>query len=141
MKVYLWLVKKKKLYIQYMSSLAISSMEAFTGLSVTAREILRKLNQFSELGYSWDDRGAEPPSSDVINRAAAFLVTADEQGLPIYFTAPGPNGEVLLEYKKSNLSAEIYFEPLGTPEMILYTGPDQTYAGQLDMTKLIGHLK
>ena len=108
-------------------------------LSVKAKEILHKLYRFRQLLPNWDGNQASVPGEDIINKAADLLITADEYDLPIYFTAPGPNGELVLEYKYNDLMAEVFFEEDKNIEMILYTGKDQIYAGDFDLKNLITH--
>jgi hypothetical protein len=43
----------------------------------------------------------------------------------------GPNGEIVLEYKNGQNSAEVFFERNNSSEMLLYKGDVQIYAGQL----------
>lgn len=108
-------------------------------LSLKAKEILHKLYRFRQLQTNWDGNQASAPEEDVINNAVDLLITADEYDLPIYFTAPGPNGELVLEYKNNDITAEVFFEEEKKTEMILYNGKDQSYIGDFDLIKLINH--
>ncbi len=96
---------------------------------------------------NWDGNGAAAPSEKVLNVAINFLTSADEYDLPVYFTAPGPNGEIVLEYKNGKNTAEIFFEEDNIPEMILYTEKEQVYAGTIQLSQgiqlnqLINHLQ
>lgn len=110
-------------------------------LSTKAKEILRKIYQFKSLAHNWDGMDAIPPNDRVITDAVNFLTAADEFDLPIYFTAPGPNGEIVLEYKIGNKTAEVYFEGDNNSEMILYNDKIQVYSGEVTLTKLIEHLR
>lgn len=80
-------------------------------LSEEAREVLSKIKTFSQLRENWDSYGAEPPSKAALQNALSFVKTLDRQRLPVFFTAPGPNGEVLVELKTNHKSVEITFEP------------------------------
>lgn len=109
--------------------------------SAKAKEFLRKINSYKNLSQNWDNNGAVPPASELILKASTFIQVGDEFDLPLYFTAPGPNGEIIIEYKNSTNAAEIFFNEDSSEEMILYSGNEQTYAGGLDMNLLFQHLK
>ena len=99
----------------------------------------KKLRGFLNLLTNWDGNDAIPPDAEIVDVAIKFLRKMDEFDLPIDFSAPGPNGEILLEYRRLDLSAEIYFEPNGETEMITYRGDVQEYAGKVDIDILIEH--
>jgi hypothetical protein len=81
---------------------------------------IMKIKSFSNLQPNWDSYGAEVPSSISMNNSIDFIYQLDDRELQPYFVAPGNNGEVLVEYKKENRAAEIYFNPDGTNELLLF---------------------
>lgn len=93
-------------------------------LSDDAREMLSKIRSFSSLNSSWDSYGAEPPSTVAVGNAFSFVRAIDRKREPVYFTAPGPNGEILVELKRGNRSVEITFEPDGTSTYAKFLGDD-----------------
>lgn len=118
------------------SSIKLKSRITLSELSPASKEIVKKLYQFKDLKDNWDGAGAIPPQTEVIENAISFLITMDEIELPAYFVAPGPNGEILLEYKNENHSAEVYFEENNDPEMIIYHNKEQVYTGGVDKLQL-----
>lgn len=46
----------------------------------------------------------------------------DREGVPFFFTAPGPNGEIMLELKRMNRAAEIYFYADAPSDFVLFEG-------------------
>jgi hypothetical protein len=60
--------------------------------------------------------------------------------LPLYFIAPGPNGEIVVEFKSGQNMAEIFFNEDGTEEMLLYKGKEQKFSGQPVLPLLVKHL-
>jgi len=108
-------------------------------LSSKAKATLHRLYSFKQLKLNWDGNGALVPEEEVIQTAANFLFLLDEYDLPIYFTAPGPNGEIVLEYKNDQNSAEVFFERDNFSEMLLYNGDLQIYAGKVEKKMLIDH--
>ncbi len=69
-----------------------------------------------------DSYDAKKPSLSAISSAQRFLMDYRRLDLPCYFTSPGVNGEVVLEFKAGNKSAEIYFNPDGSPDFYFYDG-------------------
>lgn len=96
--------------------------KTFSTLSESARQMITKANSFKSLQDNWDSHGAVAPSSENIERAISFIKHADKNLLPFYFTAPGPNGELVVEFKKGNKEAAAYFNPDGSTELAMNEG-------------------
>jgi hypothetical protein len=126
-------------YMIASGSIQIQTQQYMPELSSKAKATLHRLYSFKQLKLNWDGNGALVPEEEVIQTAANFLFLLDEYDLPIYFTAPGPNGEIVLEYKNDQNSAEIFFESDNFSEMLLYTGNVQIYAGKVEKKLLIDH--
>ncbi|MCX6136373.1 MAG: hypothetical protein NTV54_02630 [Ignavibacteriales bacterium] len=73
-------------------------------------DAIGKLKSFSRLQENWDGYGALPPQQDTIEQAISFVKALDRGGEPVYFAAPGPNGEILVELKKGNRTVEVTIE-------------------------------
>ncbi len=82
-------------------------------------KIINKVNGFKHLGENWDSYGALPPTTETIEQAIRFIKKADKNILPFYFSAPGPNGELVIEFRSGNREAAAYFNPEATTELIL----------------------
>lgn len=126
-------------YMIASGSIRIQTQQYMPELSSKAKATLHRLYSFKQLKVNWDGDGALVPNEGVIKNAANFLFLLDEYDLPIYFTAPGPNGEIVLEYKNGQNSAEVFFETDNFSEMLLYKGDVQIYAGKVDVQLLIDH--
>ena len=122
-------------------SIRLQSIPYLSQPSVKAREMIKKILQYKYLPPGWDGESAEPPNMEIISKAIAFIASADEFDLPFYFTAPGPNGEIIVEFKSNTKTGEIYFNEDGSTEMILYNGNDQVYANQINMDLLTQNLR
>ncbi|MER3525228.1 MAG: hypothetical protein C4326_14580 [Ignavibacteria bacterium] len=101
-------------------------------LTDRAREILSRIKSFSRLRENWDSYGAQQLSNVAIQNAFAFVAMADRLRLPLFFTAPGPDGEILVELQSSNKSIEITFEPDGTAFYAKFIGVDCVEEGTLE---------
>lgn len=130
---------RMKTVLSIENSTRIVPKEYYGLLSTKASKQEKKLRGFLNLPTNWDGNDAIPPDAEIVDVAIKFLRKMDEFDLPIDFSAPGPNGEILLEYRRLDLSAEIYFEPNGETEMITYRGDVQEYAGKVDIDILIEH--
>jgi len=125
-------------YMFASGSIRIQTQQYMPELSSKAKATLHRLYSFKQLKVNWDRNAALVPKEEVIKNAANFLFLLDEYDLPIYFTAPGPNGEIVLEYRNGQNSAEVFFEADNFSEM-LYKGDEQIYAGKVEQKLLIDH--
>jgi len=126
-------------YIPQNGSIQLLEVSYLSRPSDKAREIIRKIYHYKYLPAGWDESGGDPPSEKTINDAIGFSEIADEYDLPFYFTAPGPNGEIVIEFKSLDKAAEVYFDEDGLSEMILYAGKEQVYAGVVQIKALVNH--
>lgn len=104
----------------------------FSPLSDTAKQFISKLLSLRSLETNWDTYGAVPPSKENIYRAIELVYKADKNLLPLYFVAPGPNGEVVVEFRHGNREAAAYFNTDGSTELILNEGNHFVLEGTLE---------
>ena len=83
---------------------------------------MNKIVGFDRLDSNWDSYGAVTPSAEVIEAAISFVRKADTNLLPFYFAAPGPNGEVVVEFRRGRREASAYFNPDRSTELIMTDG-------------------
>jgi hypothetical protein len=110
----------------------VSSITFFSPLSSIAKEFISKVKTFASLNDNWDSYGAVPPSGENVDRAISFIKKADGNLLPLYFVAPGPNGEIVIEFNKNNKEAAAYFHPDGSTELLLHEGDNYVLEGTLE---------
>lgn len=110
-----WFVKRRN-YVAP-NSTVFPDITVFSGDII---DLLQKLNSFTSLKYNWDSYGAIPPSLMSIRNARRFLFKNANVSLPFYFVSPGINGEVMIELNKDQKAAEIYFNPDGSEELLLF---------------------
>ncbi|GEM_PF-417954 len=127
--VYYWFTDRKSIEnTTSVSHIGYSTM----GYSEEARQMISKLKGFKSLNENWDGYGAVPPSNDTIDNAIRFVKKADGNLLPFFFTAPGPNGEVVIDFKQGNREASVYFIPEATSELLLHTNNETILEGSLE---------
>ena len=71
---------------------------------------LQTLESISLLNDDWDD-GAKAREENVIQRARALVKFMCAVGQGIYNIAPGPKGEILIDFRNDKRSLEILFYP------------------------------
>ena len=89
--------------VNYQSTL----IKEYGNLSYTNRLEIQKVKSFSELGKNWDSYDAEEISSEVINKAIDLIKEIDTFEEEVYFSSPGPNGEVMVQIKKEEKEVEL----------------------------------
>jgi hypothetical protein len=105
---------------------------SYMTLTTAAKEIVSKINHFKTLKEGWDSYGALPTSANAIDEAIRFVRMADKNLLPFYFTAPGPNGELVIEFRRENKEAAAYFNPDKTTELILSESNQTVLEGSVE---------
>lgn len=104
------------------SSGIVEVQEPIPFLSERAKSQIAKLYSFQFLERNWDGYNALPPSNSAIAEASRIARQLDELGKEIYFTAPGPDGEILIEVRTTGKEIEFYFNADGTNEVYIYEG-------------------
>ncbi len=76
-------------------------------LSYVNRLEIQKLKSYSQLEDNWDSYGAQKITEDIINQAIDLVGAIDKLDEEVYFSSPGPNGEILIQIKKGEKEAEL----------------------------------
>ncbi len=71
---------------------------------------IRKIKSFLDLEDNWDSYGAASIVTNCVHNAIDFVRRLDEKYQEVYFVAPGPNGEVLVELEAGERSIEVVFD-------------------------------
>ena len=91
------------------TNILVAESPVIHALSDVAKQAVSKINKFSSLQANWDGYGAVVPTKNVIDAAINFIRETDKRGLAAFFVAPGPNGEILVEFQNGDRSVEMYF--------------------------------
>ncbi|MDT3739356.1 MAG: hypothetical protein RO257_07630 [Candidatus Kapabacteria bacterium] len=111
-------------------------------ISRHAKLSILKIESFKILENNWDSFGAESPSQNAIKNAKDFIRAVDKLGMIIYFTAPGRNGDVLVELKfSSQISVEVYFNKDNIDELLIFKENECIFEGPLkeNFNQLLKH--
>lgn len=124
----------RKAYInQRPSYTTVVTKELVHTISYKSKIAISKIESFKNLNDNWDSYGAEIPSLIAIENAKNFIKLANKDGLEVYFTAPGRNGDVLVEFQLTNrISAEIYFNRDGSDELLIFGDAECITEGNID---------
>ncbi|MCB9287419.1 MAG: hypothetical protein H6560_08890 [Lewinellaceae bacterium] len=106
------------------SGIVVHETDVTPRLSPDALKAISKVKTFLHLTSNWDSYNAAPPSPNAVEQAISFIKQLDRFGIPVYFTAPGPNGEIVVELKNEEKSAEIYFYPDEPADYVLFIGEE-----------------
>ena len=117
---------------EWNTSIVINIYSHTPPLSNAAMKAASKILGFRNFADNWDSYGAEKPSENAIVNALSFIRVIDAHGIPVYFTAPGPNGEIVVELRKGNYEAEVYFNADNSNEILIYEGDTCISEGMLD---------
>lgn len=71
--------------------------------------IFNLLNSFKKLENNWDLDDAIAPSNIIIRKAKSLAMIFQSIGQKIYHTAPGPNGEIMLDLRSNHDGKSIEF--------------------------------
>lgn len=116
-----------------MSSTTVSSSKD-SGLNIRIHKLLE---EFRNLENNWDNDEALAPSTEALKHAEFLTKVLDKHGQPIFHTAPGPNGEVMMDLrnKDKTRSVEIIFYPTRSTA-VFYPNQDQPYQKDFDFKLL-----
>jgi len=91
--------------------LTSSIIFSFTHQIGVNHRIVKLLEEYKSLENNWDEDGAPTPSSEALNKSLFLTKTLEKRGQAIFHTAPGPNGEIMLDIRnsKNTKSLEIIF--------------------------------
>lgn len=117
---------------EWNTSIVIDMYPQTPSLSNAAMKAASKILGFRNYANNWDSYGAEKPSERAIVNALSFIRVIDAHGIPVYFTAPGPNGEIVVELRKGNYEAEVYFHADNSNEVLIYEGDTCISEGRID---------
>ena len=95
----------------YMASVVLA-YPVYPGEINLNSKIMHLLNEYATLQDNWDEDGAKSPTLEAIINAKSITTLLTKHGQQIFHTAPGPNGEIMMDVRNKNKNRSI--------EIILY---------------------
>jgi hypothetical protein len=113
-------------------------------VSIKNLKEIDKIKSFLNLEPNWDSYDAIKTDAKVIWEAVDFVKKIDKYSIDVYFSAPGPNGEISIELKNQIKTIEFIFYPESRWKFVSFEGDklDKQGAFQLNnLDSLISWLK
>lgn len=82
---------------------------SFNDISEVNIMAIKLVKSYASLRDNWDSYGAGAPSSQAIQKAITFILWLSEYKIDVFFTAPSPSGEILVEIKNGIANLEFEF--------------------------------
>ena len=80
---------------------------------------------YQQLTDNWDEDGAIAPTRQTVLSALDIALLLSVTGQPIYHTSPGPVGEIMINLRHGDKSAELLAYPGGRNKFVRI-GPDES---------------
>ncbi|MBK6565099.1 MAG: hypothetical protein IPL63_00185 [Saprospiraceae bacterium] len=77
------------------------------------------IKSFGNLDDNWNSYGANKPTAKAIVKAVNFAKYLSDRCLEIFFTAPTPDGDILIELKNGGASLEFIFSSIDEEDKII----------------------
>lgn len=119
-------------YINYGTSTSIS--KPGDRISDETRVEINKLYSFLQLQHNWDSYGAVTPSKTAVENAIHFLLRLASKEQTPFFTAPSPDGDILIELKSNEVSLEFLFNEDGSSQVTGLIHDEQMFQKELNET-------
>lgn len=103
-------------------------------------KIMSLLNEYSTLPDNWDEDGAKAPDRNALKSANALTMLLSKHGQPIFHTAPGPNGEIMLDIRNKNKIRSIEIILYGERSVAVLFSEDGTASQQIFNTEYLGEM-
>jgi hypothetical protein len=83
-----------------------------------------KISEFADLKENWDSYGASPVPESVLSRAKDIVRKIYLRNIEVYFTAPSPSGDIMIELRNLGKTLEIEILSDGNCTYTSYEGDD-----------------
>lgn len=92
------------------SSIEFSSTNfTYNNISDVNINAINLIKSYASLPNNWDSYNAISPSNQAIQKAITFILWLSEYNVDVFFVAPSPNGEIIVEIKEGNSNLEFEF--------------------------------
>lgn len=82
---------------------------SYNNISESNINAINLIKSYSSLRSNWDSYNAIPPSNQAIQKAITFILWLSDYNIDVFFVAPTPNGDILVEIKEGNSNIEFEF--------------------------------
>ncbi len=78
-------------------------------VSENNRKHIFTLKSFVNLQSNWDSYNANKPSFTALTKSLSFVQRLSERGIEVFFVAPTPDGDIIIEIKSEAANLEFVF--------------------------------
>jgi hypothetical protein len=96
-----------------------SALQQTPIISDNNRRQIGLIKSFGSLEDNWDTYGANKPSTKAIIKAVSFAKYLSDKGINIFFTAPTPDGDILIELQNDGANLEFIFSAIDHEDKIV----------------------
>lgn len=97
---------------------------------------ITRIKTFTELESGWDSYNSDKITKQVINRTIKYIEEINDYNQDIYFSSPGPNGEISIELKHGEKNAEILIYPDNKTKYVFFEGNNFKMQGDAPIKKI-----
>lgn len=104
-----------------------SSVQQSYILTEVNKKQIGLIRSFSILNPNWDSYEANEPSSKAISKAISFAKYLSDKGINIFFTAPTPDGDILIELQNEGAHLEFVFSSIDEEDKVVASYNNKHY--------------
>ena len=99
------------------------------------------VKSFENLPKNWDSYNANKPSSIAVIKAIDFIIFTSDRKLDVFFSAPTPDGDILIEFKNNTANLELIFSSSTDDKIIASNNNNFSSEAHLNETTFTSYLK
>ena len=99
------------------------------------------IKSYSELKNNWDSYNGLRTSPIAIQKAISFILWLSEYQIDVFYVAPSPDGDVLVEIKEGNANLEFEFTADNHDNICASEEAEFVQSAQLNETTLRSYIK
>ncbi len=120
--------------LSYPSSISLRNWKESEGGLINSR-VFELLNKIEALEDNWDGDGAIVPNAQSLQLTDGIVKFMEASGQKIYNVAPGPEGEIMLDFRGKKKSLELLFYP-DKMKYIMFSDIEPPKQGKFEMELL-----
>jgi len=113
----------------------------FNHVSDNNLEAIQLIKSFATLKLNWDSYGAEKPNQIAITKAVSFIVWISEFNQDVFFAAPSPDGNIVVELKQHYANLEFEFCSNAEDSVCAFHSQEFMNEAELNDTTKVSYLK
>jgi len=117
-----------------------SNTEYFTPSNENIQAI-NTVRSYSSLQNNWDSYNGLKTSSIAIQKAISFILWLSEYQINVFYVAPSPDGDVMVEIKKGDSNLEFEFTSSNCDNVCATENGDYVQSADLNETTLRSYIK